>query len=395
MSETFAIKEDENDSPLSAALSPPEDIIADIAAGKMVVLVDDEDRENEGDLVIAAEHADADAINFMATHGRGLICLAMTGERINQLQLSMMAADNKAPLQTAFTVSIEAREGVTTGISAADRAKTVQVAIDPKMGASDLVVPGHVFPLAARDGGVLVRAGHTEAAVDLSRLGGLNPSGVICEIMNDDGTMARLSDLVGFCETHNLKLGTIADLIAYRLKNDTIVERKVETRITHNVGCEFNLTVFENAFNGTEHVALTLGEWTEDDPVLVRMHALNIVEDVFHDTNSERADELEMALTLIAEEGRGALVLIQDSWNSRFSTQIKMRQQASQAIGAQHENDKPVLRDYGVGAQILREIGVSRLRLLTNTKESSIKGIDGYGLSIVERVAIPRKPASS
>ncbi|MEK9848238.1 MAG: 3,4-dihydroxy-2-butanone-4-phosphate synthase [Rhodospirillaceae bacterium] len=395
MSETFAIKEDENDSPLSAALSPPEDIIADIAAGKMVVLVDDEDRENEGDLVIAAEHADADAINFMATHGRGLICLAMTGERINQLQLSMMAADNKAPLQTAFTVSIEAREGVTTGISAADRAKTVQVAIDPKMGASDLVVPGHVFPLAARDGGVLVRAGHTEAAVDLSRLGGLNPSGVICEIMNDDGTMARLSDLVGFCETHDLKLGTIADLIAYRLKNDTIVERKVETRITHNVGCEFDLTVFENAFNGTEHVALTLGEWTEDDPVLVRMHALNIVEDVFHDAQSERADELEMALTLIAEEGRGALVLIQDSWNSRFSTQIKMRQQASEGIGAQHENDKPVLRDYGVGAQILRELGISRLRLLTNTKESSIKGIDGYGLSIVERVAIPRKSVSS
>ncbi len=374
------------------SLSSPEEIIADIAAGRMVVLVDDEDRENEGDLVIAAEHANADAINFMATHGRGLICLAMTGQRIKDLELSMMAADNRAPLQTAFTVSIEAREGVTTGISAADRAKTVQVAIDPGMGPEDLVTPGHIFPLAARDGGVLARAGHTEAAVDLARLGGLNPAGVICEIMNDDGTMARLGDLFGYCKTHGLKLGTIADLIAYRLKNDSIVERKIETAITLSCGSTFDLVVFENSFNGTEHVALTLGEWNEDDPVLVRMHALNIMDDVLHDANSDRADELEMSFRLVANEGKGAIVLIQDSWNSRFSNQIRLRQNLpASAFKDTQEDPRPVLRDYGVGAQILRELGISRLRLLTNTKESTIKGIDGYGLSVVERVSIPKK----
>jgi 3,4-dihydroxy 2-butanone 4-phosphate synthase/GTP cyclohydrolase II len=374
------------------SLSSPEEIIADIAAGRMVVLVDDEDRENEGDLVIAAEHANADAINFMATHGRGLICLAMTGQRIKDLELSMMAADNRAPLQTAFTVSIEAREGVTTGISAADRAKTVQVAIDPGMGPEDLVTPGHIFPLAARDGGVLARAGHTEAAVDLARLGGLNPAGVICEIMNNDGTMARLGDLFGYCKTHGLKLGTIADLIAYRLKNDSIVERKIETAITLNCGSTFDLVVFENSFNGTEHVALTLGKWNEDDPVLVRMHALNIMDDVLHDANSDRADELEMSFRLVANEGKGAIVLIQDSWNSRFSNQIRLRQNLpASAFKDTQEDTRPVLRDYGIGAQILRELGISRLRLLTNTKESTIKGIDGYGLSVVERVSIPKK----
>ncbi len=375
---------------LSEALATPEEIIADIAAGKMVVLVDDEDRENEGDLVIAAEKADADVINFMATHGRGLICLAMTGDRIKDLKLSMMAADNRAPLETAFTVSIEAREGVTTGISAGDRAKTVAVAIDPEKGPEDLVTPGHVFPLAARDGGVLVRAGHTEAAVDLSRLAGLNPSGVICEIMNDDGTMARLNDLVGYCQIHGLKLGTIADLIAYRLKNDSVVDRKIETTIDHRCGSTFDLIVYESSFNGTEHVALKLGDWTEDDAVLVRMHALNIMDDVLHDANSERGDELEMSLRMVADEGKGAVVLIRDSWNSRFSNQIRMRQNLpEQGTKEADDGSRSVLRDYGVGAQILRDLGISRLRLLTNTKATTIKGIDGYGLSIVERVAIP------
>jgi len=252
------------------------------------------------------------------------------------------------------------------------------------------VTPGHVFPLAARDGGVLVRAGHTEAAVDLSRLAGLNPSGVICEIMNDDGTMARLNDLVGYCQIHGLKLGTIADLIAYRLKNDSVVDRKIETTIDHRCGSTFDLIVYESSFNGTEHVALKLGDWTEDDAVLVRMHALNIMDDVLHDANSERGDELEMSLRMVADEGKGAVVLIRDSWNSRFSNQIRMRQNLpEQGTKEADDGSRSVLRDYGVGAQILRDLGISRLRLLTNTKATTIKGIDGYGLSIVERVAIP------
>jgi len=375
---------------LSNAIASPEDIIADIQAGKMVVLVDDEDRENEGDLVIAAEKADADVINFMATHGRGLICLAMTEQRIKELELSMMVADNRAPLGTAFTVSIEAREGVTTGISAADRAKTVEVAIDREKGPEELVTPGHVFPLAARDGGVLVRAGHTEAAVDLSRLASLNPSGVICEIMNDDGTMARLPDLVEYCRIHNLKLGTIADLIAYRLKNDGVVDRKIETSIDHRCGSTFNLIVFESSFNGTEHVALTMGDWTESEPVLVRMHAFNFMDDVLHDTENGRGDELETSLKMVAHEGKGAVVLIRDSWNSSFYNQILMREKVSGSNDTATEGAGPtVLRDYGIGAQILRNLGISNLRLLTNTKETTIKGIDGYGLKITERVAIP------
>ncbi len=378
------------DQQLSNAIASPEEILADIQAGKMVVLVDDEDRENEGDLVIAAEKASPEVINFMATHGRGLICLAMTEQRVKELDLSMMVADNRAPLGTAFTVSIEAREGVTTGISAADRARTVQVAIDMEKGPEELVTPGHVFPLAARDGGVLVRAGHTEAAVDLSRLAGLNPSGVICEIMNDDGTMARLPDLVEYCRIHSLKLGTIADLIAYRLKNDGVVDRKIETSIDHRCGSKFDLIVFESSFNGTEHVALTIGNWTEDEPVLVRMHAFNVMDDVLHDTKNGRGDELEISLKMVAEEGKGAVVLIRDSWNSSFSNQIAMRQKIAGANdGKITESGRTVLRDYGVGAQILRNLGISNLRLLTNTKETTIKGIDGYGLKIAERVAIP------
>lgn len=384
-------KEDTSANGLSSALSTPEEIIADIAAGKMVVLVDDEDRENEGDLVIAAEKADADAVNFMATHGRGLICLSLTSDRVKKLDLPMMALENKAPLSTAFTVSIEAREGVTTGISAADRAKTIADAIDPEKGPQDLVSPGHVFPLVARDGGVLVRAGHTEAAVDLSRLAGMNPAGVICEIMNEDGSMARLPDLVTYCERHNLKLGTIADLIAYRLKNDSVVERKIETTFEHGYGGTFDLTVYESSFNGTEHVAVTKGEWEEDEPVLVRMHALNILDDVLGDVRSGRAGELEMALRMVADEGKGAVVLIRDSWNTRFSNQIRLRQGLPDDP-ADLTPQAPVRRDYGIGAQILRDRKISKLRLLTNTKESTIKGIDGYGISIVERVAIPDLP---
>jgi len=377
---------------LRAALATPEEIIADIGQGRMVVLVDDEDRENEGDLVIAAEMADAAAINFMATHGRGLVCLSMTRERIDELGLSMMARENKAPLGTAFTISIEAREGVTTGISAADRARTIEVAIDPANGPDTLISPGHVFPLVARDGGVLLRAGHTEAAVDLARLAGLNPSGVICEIMNDDGTMARLPDLVKFCQFHGFKLGTIADLIAYRLRNDSIVERTMETMLVRRHGGDFKLIVYESQINGTEHVALIKGDIATGGPVLVRMHALNILDDVLHDTQTDRRGELEASLRAIAKEGRGVVVLIRDSWNARFSHQIRMRLGVP-VTPAMPKGATPVRRDYGIGAQILVDLGVADMRLLTNTKETTIKGIDGYGLRIVERVPIKRLEA--
>ena len=376
---------------LKQALSTPEELIADIANGHMVVLVDDEDRENEGDLVIAGEKADAEAINFMAMYGRGLVCLSLTSERVNELGLSMMALENKAPLETAFTVSIEAREGVTTGISAGDRARTVAVAIDQKMGSTDIVSPGHVFPLVARDGGVLVRAGHTEAAVDLSRLAGLNPSGVICEIMNEDGSMARLPDLVKFSQLHGLKLGTIADLIAYRLRHDSIVIRTVETTLIRKFDGEFRVIVYESGINGTEHVAIVKGNVNGGEPPLVRMHALNIMNDVLRDTASGRSEELEMSLTMIAKEGRGAAVLIRDSWNSRFSNQIQLsgKSPSEPLVQPASANKLPVLRDYGIGAQILLDLGISELRLMTNTKESTIKGIDGYGLKILERVPIP------
>ncbi|MDA1325873.1 MAG: 3,4-dihydroxy-2-butanone-4-phosphate synthase [Proteobacteria bacterium] len=382
---------DSNTDDLKQALSSSEELIAEIAKGRMVVLVDDEDRENEGDLVIAGEWADANAINFMAKHGRGLVCLSLTAERVGKLGLSMMALENKAPLETAFTVSIEAREGVTTGISAGDRARTVAVAIDPKKGPIDIVSPGHVFPLVARDGGVLVRAGHTEAAVDLSRLAGLNPSGVICEIMNDDGTMARLPDLVKFAQLHGLKLGTIADLIAYRLRHDSMVIRTVETTLTRENDGEFKVIVYESALNGTEHVAIVKGDVSGANPPLVRMHALNIMNDVLKDTTGGRSQELDMSLSMIAKEGRGVAVLIRDSWNSRFSNQIQLsgklpdgRKKTSPAAKS------TVLRDYGIGAQILLDLGIVNMRLMTNTKESTIKGIDGYGLKIVERVPIPK-----
>jgi len=373
-------------------LSSPEELIADISAGKIVVLVDDEDRENEGDLLISGEKIDATAINFMAKYGRGLICLALTNERVKELSLPMMADHNNAPLGTAFTVSIEAREGVTTGISASDRAKTVQTAIKPNNGPETIVSPGHVFPLVARDGGVLVRAGHTEAAVDLSRLAGLNPSGVICEIMNDDGTMSRLPDLIKFCQKHQLKLGTIADLIAYRLRHDSVVKRTIETKLERSHGEVFDLIVYESQINGSEHVAVIKGDLSTPDPVLVRMHALNILDDTLRDVQNPRAGELEMSLRMIAEEKRGAVVLIRDSWNARFTNQISLRQitNSNRSKKGNFSKGGIIIRDYGIGAQILLDLGISKMRLLTNTKESTIKGIDGYGLSVTERVPIPR-----
>ena len=381
-------------------LSPIEDVLEDIRNGRMVILVDDEDRENEGDLVVAAQMATPEGVNFMARYGRGLICLAMTSQRVDQIGLSLMSRENRTRHQTAFTVSIEAREGVTTGISASDRSHTIAVAIDPTKSREDIVTPGHVFPLVAQDGGVLERAGHTEASVDIARLAGLNPSGVICEIMNDDGTMARLPDLVPFAQFHGLKIATIADLIAYRLKNDNMVERTLETQMSRRRGGEFKLIVYCNKVSGAEHVALVKGDISAPGPVLVRMHALNILDDVLHDETAGRSGEIESALRIVGEAGRGIVVLIRDTWAQRFSNQVRQRHElpmdpnlASAEVSVTHDEEQPfahpVLRDYGVGAQILRDLGVHEMILLTNHTRT-IVGLDGYGLKVVERRPIPR-----
>jgi 3,4-dihydroxy 2-butanone 4-phosphate synthase/GTP cyclohydrolase II len=381
-------------------LSPIEDVLEDIRNGRMVILVDDEDRENEGDLVVAAQMATPEVVNFMARYGRGLICLAMTSQRVDQIGLSLMSHENRTRHQTAFTVSIEAREGVTTGISASDRAHTIAVAIDPTKGREDIVTPGHVFPLVAQDGGVLERAGHTEASVDIARLAGLNPSGVICEVMNDDGTMARLPDLVPFAQYHGLKIATIADLIAYRRRNDNMVERTLETTMTRHHGGDFRLIVYTNKVSGAEHVALVKGDISTPEPVLVRMHALNILDDVLHDQTAGRSGEIEAAMRIVGEEGRGVIVLIRDTWNQRFSNQVRQRHELptdANAVSAEiavtdveeEPLTPPVLRDYGVGAQILCDLGIQDMILLTNHTRN-IVGLDGYGLKVVERRPIPR-----
>jgi 3,4-dihydroxy 2-butanone 4-phosphate synthase/GTP cyclohydrolase II len=383
----------------SAYLSPIADIIEDIRNGRMVILVDDEKRENEGDLVIPAQMATPDAINFMAKHGRGLVCLALSRQRVEQLGLPLMAQNNRTRHQTAFTVSIEARTGVTTGISASDRARTIAVAIDPTKGKDDIITPGHVFPLVAQDGGVLQRTGHTEASVDIARLAGFNPAGVICEIMNDDGTMARLPDLVAFAQFHGLKIGTIADLIAYRLQNDSLVERVLETRMRRRHGGEFRVIVFVNRVSRAEHIALVKGNISGPEPVLVRMHAVNILDDVLHDETGGHTGELESALRIIGEAGRGVVVLIREPMAQRFSHQIRLRHDilhdpsaASSEISVTHDEPRdygpPALRDYGVGAQIVRDLGVKDMILLTN-RTRAIVGLEGYGLRIVGRRPIP------
>ena len=390
-----AVQED-----LTEFLSPIADVIEDIRNGRMVVVVDDEDRENEGDLIVAAQMATPDAINFMAKYGRGLICLAMTGERVDQLGLSLMSSDNRSQFETAFTTSIEAREGVTTGISASDRARTVAVAIDPAHGRDEIVTPGHIFPLRAQDGGTLVRTGHTEAAVDLARLAGLNPSGVICEIMNEDGTMARLPDLVKFAQFHGLKVATIADLIAYRLRNDSIVERSMTTRITRENGGEFKLIVYRNRVSGAEHLALVKGDISGDEPVLVRMHAVNILDDMIHDTTNQREYELEGALRTVGTEGRGVVVIIREPWAEKLSNQVRARHRmpadpvsASSEVAVSNEDGReiapPALRDFGVGAQILADLGVKEMVLLTN-RARAIKGLEGFGLTAVGRRPIEK-----
>ncbi|MBC2836826.1 3,4-dihydroxy-2-butanone-4-phosphate synthase [Paragemmobacter straminiformis] len=348
----------------SDAISSVEEIIEDARNGRMFILVDHEDRENEGDLVIPAQMCTPSAINFMATHGRGLICLAMPAARVDALGLPLMSPKNSSRHETAFTLSIEAREGVTTGISAADRALTVSVAIDPSKGPQDIATPGHIFPLRARDGGVLVRAGHTEAAVDVSRLAGLNPSGVICEIMNDDGTMARLPDLISFAQKHGLKIGTISDLIAYRRRHDNLVNEKAVKRITSAHGGDWLMRVFADETQGAEHVVLTKGDLTSDAPVLVRVHALNPLEDVL---GIGGAGDLPAAMRLIAAEGRGAVVLLRD-------TTMKMVE------GGEHSPQ--TLRQYGLGAQILSALGLSRITLVTNSQAPKVVGLEAYGLSI-------------
>jgi 3,4-dihydroxy 2-butanone 4-phosphate synthase / GTP cyclohydrolase II len=356
-------------------LSTATEIIEEARQGRMFILIDDEDRENEGDLVIPAEKATPEAVNFMARYGRGLICLAMPRERIEKLRLPLMAQQNASRHQTAFTVSIEAREGVTTGISAADRARTVQVAIDPAMGPDDIATPGHVFPLMARDGGVLVRAGHTEAAVDIARLAGMNPAGVICEIMNDDGSMARLPDLVKFAQFHGLKIGTIADLIGYRRRTETIVERTLETVLDSRYGGEFRMLVYVNKVAYAEHIALIKGDIDTPEPVLVRMHALNVLDDVLCDRTSSRSFELQESMRLIGEEGRGVVVLLREPQATSLSSRVRQHLEGAEESAGE-------LRDYGVGAQILSDLGVREMILISNRKKTII-GLDGYGLTVV------------
>ena len=357
-------------------ISPTETIIEEARNGRMFILVDDEERENEGDLVIPAQMATPDAINFMARFGRGLICLAMTRERVEELKLPLMARHNETRHATAFTVAIEAREGVTTGISAPDRARTIATAIDPSKGPDDIVTPGHVFPLVARDGGVLVRAGHTEAAVDISRMAGLNPAGVICEIMNDDGTMARRDDLIGFAQRHNLKIGTIADLIAYRRRHDRVVEQVAKGSFESRFGGSFHMALYRNRFGGGEQVALWKGDVAGPEPALVRVHAFNLLDDVLGDAQSGRGGELNAALQAIAEAGRGVVVLISEPGGLSLVDQVAAR------LGHRDKPPTSELRDYGVGAQILLDLGVQRMILLHTTKHH-IVALEGYGLEVV------------
>ena len=360
-----------------AFLSPTEEIIDEAKNGRMFILVDDEDRENEGDLVIPAQMATPAAINFMATHGKGLICLAMAKERVEQLGLDLMSRQNGTRHETAFTVSIEARDGVTTGISAGDRARTVAVAIDASKGPEHIVTPGHVFPLIARPGGVLVRAGHTEAAVDVSRLAGLNPSGVICEIMKEDGTMARLDDLVAFAQLHGLKIGTIRDLIAYRRRHDHNVERVAEARFESRWGGDWTAITFRNKAIDAETLVLVKGHVDPARPTLVRMHALGLFADALG-MEGPRADLLGRSMEAIAAEGTGVLVLLNPQVKLSLITRL---------VGGEKVPDMNELRDYGVGAQILAELGIHDMILLTNSHHTLV-ALDGYGLNIVEERAL-------
>jgi 3,4-dihydroxy 2-butanone 4-phosphate synthase/GTP cyclohydrolase II len=358
-------------------VSSAADIIEEARAGRMFILVDDEDRENEGDLVIPAQFATPDAINFMARHARGLICLAMTRHRVEQLGLPLMAQANGTRHQTAFTVSIEAREGVTTGISAYDRAHTIAVAVNPEMGRDQITTPGHVFPLMAREGGTLIRAGHTEAAVDIARLAGLNPSGVICEVMNDDGSMARMPDLVSFAQHHNLKLGTIADLIAHRRRTERLVRRVQEGAIHRAEGGDWKIIVYANTVEYAEHLVLVKGDLSDGGPPpMVRVHAVDLLGDML---GGPHPNALHGAMQMISEAGRGVVVLI------REANPVSLSERVRRMAGSPRPQQS--LRDYGVGAQILVDLGVKDMVLLSNTHRTVI-GLEAYGLNIVEQLPI-------
>jgi 3,4-dihydroxy 2-butanone 4-phosphate synthase / GTP cyclohydrolase II len=379
----------------TTAFATVEEAIEDIRKGKFVVVVDAADRENEGDLTIAAQFATPEAINFMATHGRGLICLCLTEERCDELRLQLMTDRNEAPFGTAFTISIEAREGITTGISAPDRSRTVQVAIDPSKGPADLVQPGHVFPLRAKQGGVLRRAGQTEAAVDLARLAGLNPAGVVCEVMNDDGTMARVPDLIPYCEEHGLKMITVADLIEYRRRHEKLVERTTSVRLPTGYG-EFTAVAFRETLTGKHHLALVKGEVNGMSDVLVRVHSECLTGDVFHSLRCDCGEQLDQALLQIGREDRGVLLyMAQEGRGIGLLNKLRayeLQETGLDTVEANLELGFPAdARDWGIGNQILADLGLSTIRILTNNPKK-ISGLEGFGLTVVEQVPIETPP---